>query len=557
MKEMSVLRFKNIVKSDDYRIDAEAGGLRTLCAGQETFLPWERIEWLAFREHLLKFGYAMIRGVDGEEIAWTDHELLQKGGYTGQWSDKSFKALAEDGSELPILSVKRGTLLAAVAMERAGFIEQADGIFVRPTTLKQPEESREAAGRATPPEHTSPDDVLKAGSTPQKRIAQVFLFVVGFVVASKLWGVEFAIGLYIYLMIHEYGHVVGMKLYGVPVHGIFVLPFMGAVAIAEDEAPTRWQAFMIAYMGPVFGALVTLGALAALFATKEISFLREFTIFCAAVSIFNLLPLGILDGGRIVMNISFSTHRAIGFLASIGTILLCVAASLLMKVWFLWLVAIAAFLEMLRGMAQHRVANRLEALGCAPERIRKGLIASWERMGPKMLEKKARVVKDLIKFLRPFFLGRIETKMSGRQILAAILLYIGLFLFFIVVLVVVTQAFPGADEAFNRGFNYHADGHYEKAISEYNKAIKMNPQHAMAYNNRGIVYESKGQHDKAISDFGKALEINPKLANAYVNRGSLMSKLGNTKMACYDWKTLCELGDCYYYENAKRDGDCE
>jgi tetratricopeptide (TPR) repeat protein len=39
------------------------------------------------------------------------------------------------------------------------------------------------------------------------------------------------------------------------------------------------------------------------------------------------------------------------------------------------------------------------------------------------------------------------------------------------------------------------------------------------YNNRGIAYMNKGQHDQAISDYTKALEINPSLAVAYINRG--------------------------------------
>ncbi len=100
-------------------------------------------------------------------------------------------------------------------------------------------------------------------------------------------------------------------------------------------------------------------------------------------------------------------------------------------------------------------------------------------------------------------------------------------------------------------------GPYDKAISVYNKAIKINPRDSMALLSRGYAYQLKEQYDKAISDYSEALEINPKIANAYVNRGILMSKLGYAKMACYDWKRLCELGDCYYYENAKRDGDCE
>ncbi len=41
----------------------------------------------------------------------------------------------------------------------------------------------------------------------------------------------------------------------------------------------------------------------------------------------------------------------------------------------------------------------------------------------------------------------------------------------------------------------------------------------MAYNNRGMALMCKGQSDQAISDFNKAIQINPMLALAYGNRG--------------------------------------
>jgi tetratricopeptide (TPR) repeat protein len=39
-----------------------------------------------------------------------------------------------------------------------------------------------------------------------------------------------------------------------------------------------------------------------------------------------------------------------------------------------------------------------------------------------------------------------------------------------------------------------------------------------AYNGRGITYAMKGQYRLALSDFKKALEINPEFAGAYSNR---------------------------------------
>ena len=61
----------------------------------------------------------------------------------------------------------------------------------------------------------------------------------------------------------------------------------------------------------------------------------------------------------------------------------------------------------------------------------------------------------------------------------------------------------------NRGVAYAKKGEYDKAITDYNKAIELNPEYARAYYNRGNAYAEKGEHDKATADYNKAIEIDP------------------------------------------------
>jgi len=93
----------------------------------------------------------------------------------------------------------------------------------------------------------------------------------------------------------------------------------------------------------------------------------------------------------------------------------------------------------------------------------------------------------------------------------------------------------------NRGFDYFQTGHYDQAISDFSKAIEINPRLAHAYNNRGAVYLYKSQYDQAISDLSKAIEINPRLAHAYNNRGWAYVKKQQYDQAISDFSKTIEI----------------
>jgi tetratricopeptide (TPR) repeat protein len=76
-----------------------------------------------------------------------------------------------------------------------------------------------------------------------------------------------------------------------------------------------------------------------------------------------------------------------------------------------------------------------------------------------------------------------------------------------------------AEAYYNRGVAWQKKGDYDRAITDYTKAIEINPGDALAYYNRGNAYQGKGQYERAISDYNKAIELNPKFAEAYVNLG--------------------------------------
>ena len=55
-------------------------------------------------------------------------------------------------------------------------------------------------------------------------------------------------------------------------------------------------------------------------------------------------------------------------------------------------------------------------------------------------------------------------------------------------------------------------------MSDYNKAIELNPDNADAYYDRGLTYYQQGGFIQAIPDYNKAIQIKPDYAGAFYNR---------------------------------------
>ena len=122
-------------------------------------------------------------------------------------------------------------------------------------------------------------------------------------VYMQLWGWQFALGFVLLLLIHETGHLVVAKKFGLRVGAPVFIPFMGAF-IALKEAPRNaWVEACVGIGGPMlgsFGALIC-NALGEMFAAPIFIALAWFGYF---LNLFNLTPVGMLDGGRIVTALS-------------------------------------------------------------------------------------------------------------------------------------------------------------------------------------------------------------------------------------------------------------
>src|SRR6266571_508117 len=70
-----------------------------------------------------------------------------------------------------------------------------------------------------------------------------------------------------------------------------------------------------------------------------------------------------------------------------------------------------------------------------------------------------------------------------------------------------------------RGMAWEAKGDFDRAIADFDQAIRLDPKNTGAYTNRGIAWAAKGDLDRAIADYDQAIRFDPKNSSWYFHRG--------------------------------------
>lgn len=84
-------------------------------------------------------------------------------------------------------------------------------------------------------------------------------------------------------------------------------------------------------------------------------------------------------------------------------------------------------------------------------------------------------------------------------------------------------------------------GEYETAITDYTKAIELNPKESAIYFSRALAYLNTSSFTPAIKDLDKVIELDPKEAMAYFKRGGALEKINESEKALSDYQKAFEL----------------
>ena len=66
----------------------------------------------------------------------------------------------------------------------------------------------------------------------------------------------------------------------------------------------------------------------------------------------------------------------------------------------------------------------------------------------------------------------------------------------------------------------------EKALKDFEKVLKLNPNNVDAHYNRGVVLYDLRRKEEALESYDKSLELNPDDEDALVNKTNLLEELG-------------------------------
>lgn len=98
---------------------------------------------------------------------------------------------------------------------------------------------------------------------------------------------------------------------------------------------------------------------------------------------------------------------------------------------------------------------------------------------------------------------------------------------------------------FNRGRAKHEMNDFDCAITDYNKALEINPKIVGAYINRGYAKYQKKDFDGAIADDTKAIELSPSDELAYLDRGKSKRAKGDFDGAIADYNKAIKIKPKY------------
>lgn len=117
------------------------------------------------------------------------------------------------------------------------------------------------------------------------------------------FGLAFAVGFVLLTVVHELGHAVMIRAKGLRASAMVFIPFVGGAVTLKDQPRSAFDDAQIGLAGPVAGTLASMLCLV-IYRQSADSLYLVLAFAGFILNLFNLMPIGPLDGGRIAAAIS-------------------------------------------------------------------------------------------------------------------------------------------------------------------------------------------------------------------------------------------------------------
>lgn len=172
----------------------------------------------------------------------------------------------------------------------------------------------------------------------------------------------FAAVLLVLLVVHEAGHAIAMRWVGLPVQGIYFIPFFGGVAVSAAPHRTEAERGFVALMGPGFSLLTTAAFIAAAQVTGNPLF-EQLALVSAMLNALNLAPVLPLDGGHVVDSALSSADPEFVAIVNMLALIAGVGASLYLEWYVLTGLLVLTAPMLLRSSKAKRRAEPITSAG--------------------------------------------------------------------------------------------------------------------------------------------------------------------------------------------------
>lgn len=211
-------------------------------------------------------------------------------------------------------------------------------------------------------------------------------------IAAVIEGVAFILLLFLAVTLHEYGHALTARRYGIKTRDITLYP-IGGVARLERMPDKPIQELWVALAGPAVNVVIALGLFVWLVLTNALvpvnqltltggSFLERLMLVNVSLVLFNLIPAFPMDGGRVlraILAMNMDYVRATQIAATVGQ-----GLAFVLGFWGLFnnpfLLFIAFFVWM--GAAQEASMVQMKnALGGIP--VSRAMLTDYQTVSPR------------------------------------------------------------------------------------------------------------------------------------------------------------------------------